>query len=87
MLKSLGSIPITSKKEERKGGREGETEGTEGNDERGEEYLSVAYSYFSRTEFFFKIKTDRTPESCPESLSLMKEEALWCQCLVSIPGP
>lgn len=52
MLKSLGSIPITSKKEERKGGREGETEGTEGNDERGEEYLSVAYSYFSRTEFF-----------------------------------
>lgn len=36
MLKSLGSIPSTSKKEERKGGRVGETEGTEGDDKRGE---------------------------------------------------
>lgn len=54
-------------------------------EERGEEYLSVAYSYFCRIEFF-KIKTDRTPE-LPESLALMKEEALWCQCLVSVPRP
>lgn len=85
MLKSLGLIPSTSKKEERKGGREGETEGTEGDDRRGEEYLLVAYSYFYRIEFF-KIKTDRPPE-LPESLSLMKEEALWFSALFPFLGP